>query len=147
MWGAVAEAHEYQVGDIEIVHPVARPTMGAAANTAVYFTIKNGGEADVLIDASGPEADKIEVHESVMEDGVMKMQHLAGGLEVPAMGEVQLMPGGYHVMLIGVAEPLHVGDMFPLTLVFQNAGSLEVEVKVVDPSELGGEMDHEMDDN
>lgn len=143
--GPIAHAHEFKIGDLEIIHPVARPTMGAAANSAVYFTIKNDGEADVLIDVYGPDADAVELHASVMEGEVMTMQHLAEGIEIPAMGEVHLSPGGDHVMLTGLAKPLNVYDTFPLTLVFQKAGAIEIEVYVVDPADLGDDMNHDMD--
>jgi periplasmic copper chaperone A len=143
--GPTAHAHEFKIGDLEIIHPVARPTMGAAANSAVYFTIKNEGEADVLIDVYGPDADAVELHASVMEGEVMTMQHLEEGIEIPAMSEVRLSPGGEHVMLTGLAAPLNVYDTFPLTLVFKNAGAIEVEVYVVDPADLGDEMEHDMD--
>jgi copper(I)-binding protein len=138
-----AHAHEYKVGDLEIIHPVARPTMGAAANSAVYLTIHNAGETDVLIDVYGPDADAVELHESVMEGEVMTMRHLEEGLEIPTGGDAELATGGHHVMLMGLAEPLHVGDTFPLILVFEKAGAIEVEVHVVDPGELGGDMDHD----
>jgi len=144
-FGQAAHGHEYKEGDLEIIHPVARPTMGAAANSAVYLTIHNEGEADVLIDVYGPDADAVELHESVMEGEVMTMQHLEEGLEIPAGGDAELASGGHHVMLMGLAEPLHVGDTFPLTLVFEKAGAIEVEVHVVDPGELGGDMGGDMD--
>jgi hypothetical protein len=138
-----AHAHEYRIGDLEIIHPVARPTMGAAANSAVYLTIRNEGEADVLIDVHGPQADAVDLHTSVMEGEVMTMRPLEDGLEIPPGGEVELVSGGHHVMLMGLAEPLRVGDTFPLTLVFERAGAIEVEVHVVHPDELGGDMDHD----
>jgi hypothetical protein len=143
--GRAAQAHEFKIGDIEIIHPVARPTMGAAANSAVYLTIRNDGAADVLVDINGPDADKVELHASVMDSDVMTMRHLDEGLEIPANGEIHLSPGGNHIMLMGLAEPLNVYDRFNLTLVFENAGSIEIEVYVVDPAELEGEMDHDME--
>jgi len=143
-----ASAHEFKIGDLEIIHPVARPTMGSALNSAVYLTIRNdGSEPDTLVVAYGPKADKIELHESVMEDDVMKMQHFEEGIEIPANGEVHLSPGGEHIMLMGLAEPLNVYDTFAMTLVFENAGSIDIEVYVVDPSDLEGDMDHGMDEN
>jgi copper(I)-binding protein len=119
--------------------------MGAAANSAVYLTIHNAGETDVLIDVYGPDADAVELHESVMEGEVMTMRHLEEGLEIPTGGDAELATGGHHVMLMGLAEPLHVGDTFPLILVFEKAGAIEVEVHVVDPGELGGDMGGDMD--
>lgn len=143
--GRAALAHEFKIGDIEIIHPVARPTMGAALNSAVYLTIRNDGEADTLVEIYGPDADKVELHESVMDGDVMTMQHLEDGIEIPANGEIHLSPGGNHIMLMGLAEPLNVYDTFNLTLVFEKAGSVEVEVYVVDPAELESVTDHDTD--
>ena len=141
--GQTSQADDHKVGDLTIVHPVARPTMGVAANSVVYLTIRNEGEADVLIDVDGPEAESVSLHTSIMEDGIMTMRPLDNGLEIPANGDVELVSGGHHVMLRGLAEPLEYGDQFKMTLVFEKAGRIEVDVFVVHLENLGGEMDHD----
>lgn len=141
-----ALAHDFEHGDLTVVHPVARPSMGAAANSAVYMTIENVGEHDRLIGVSSDVAERVEIHTTIMEDGVLKMQELEEGIAVPASDKAMLETGGYHVMLMGLDEPLRVDDSFMLTLDFEKAGPLEVEVIVVHPDELGGDMhmdDHE----
>ncbi len=135
-----AAAHEYEHGDLMIMHPVARASMGVAANSAVYMTIENAGEHDRLIGVSTDVAERVEIHTTIMEDGVLKMQELEEGIAVPASDKAMLETGGYHVMLMGLAEPLQVDDSFTLTLDFEKAGPIEVEVIVVHPEELGDAM-------
>ncbi len=78
---------------------------------------------------SSPVAGVAEIHEMRLDAGVMKMRDV-GTLEVKAGETVQLKPGGYHVMLSELRQPLKVGDRFPLTLKFENAGAVEVSVWV-----------------
>ncbi|MER2598794.1 MAG: copper chaperone PCu(A)C [Caldilineales bacterium] len=104
------------------------------ANSAVYMMLKNGTDkADRLVSATADVAMTIEIHETVMQGDVMQMQQVAGGLEIPAKGQVELKPGGYHVMLIGLTKDLNVGDKFPLTLTFANGESMQLEVPVREP--------------
>lgn len=113
----------------------ARPTragMGSKVTSAAYMIIKNeGNEADRLVGVMSDVAEHVEIHQSVMEGNVMKMRPVEGGLEIPAKGQVELKPGGYHVMLIGVKQPLKPGDRFTLILEFEKSGkkTLQVEVK------------------
>ena len=101
------------------------------ANSAVYMVLANGGaEADSLVAAQADVSNAIEIHETKMEGDVMRMAQVEGGIEVPAGGQVELRPGGLHVMLIGLEAPLVEGETFPLTLVFEAAGAVEVEVQV-----------------
>lgn len=106
----------------------------SGANSAVYMLLKNNGDAaDRLVAAHADVAGTIEVHETIMEGDVMKMQPVQGGLEVPAKGQVELKPGSYHVMLIGLTKDLNVGDKFPLTLDFASGQTLQLEVPVREP--------------
>ena len=108
--------------------------MGAAGTGAVFMELVNGGrQADRLIGGRTDVAEVVEIHETVMEGEVMKMQMLANGLEIPAQGEVLLQPGGYHVMLIGLRRDLAVGDQFELELLFEQSGTLMVEPQVRQP--------------
>jgi copper(I)-binding protein len=101
---------------------------------AVYMKLVNEGqEADRLVGAQTDVTEVVEIHESKMEGDVMKMQRLPDGLEIPAEGEVELKPGGYHVMLIGLKQDLNVGDEFSLVLEFEKSGTMSVNVQVRQP--------------
>jgi len=125
-----ASAHDAKLGPLTIDRPWARATPGQARNGAVYLTIKTSGtEGDRLIRAEGAVAEKIELHTHVQESGVMKMRAVADIAVAP--GKVtKLEPSGLHIMLLNLKAPLKVGDKFPLTLVFEKAGSTSVEVAV-----------------
>lgn len=116
---------------ITVEQPWARATPGGAKTGAVYMTLDNkSGTADRLTGVSSDVADKLQIHEMKVENGVMKMREIAGGLPIPAGGSVALKPGSYHVMLIGLKKPLTVGEKFPLTLTFEKAGNISVTVPV-----------------
>ncbi|MGB7433296.1 MAG: copper chaperone PCu(A)C [Ahrensia sp.] len=122
-----ALAHEYKIGDLVIDHPVARATPANAPVSAGYMTIRNtGDEADTLISGSVGFATKTELHEMTMDNDVMKMRELDGGIEIPAGGEVTLVPGGLHVMFKGMNEQLVEGEEHTAELVFEKAGPVEV---------------------
>ncbi|KQQ91031.1 copper chaperone PCu(A)C [Aureimonas sp. Leaf324] len=126
-----AEAHEFKVGSIGIEHPWSRATPPGARTGAGYLALSNSGtETDRLVSAASPMAEKVEVHEMTIVDGVMNMSQVAGGIEIPAGGEAALAPGGFHLMLVGIKEPFKQGDMVPVTLTFEKAGSVEVELDV-----------------
>ncbi|MFC2023375.1 copper chaperone PCu(A)C [Chloroflexota bacterium] len=108
--------------------------MGMAGTGAVFMTVSNtGAEADRLIGATTDVAKVVEIHETIMDGEVMKMQMLQDGLEIPARGEVILRPGSYHVMLIGIQRDLKVGDSFAVELQFEKSGSMSVEPEVRQP--------------
>jgi len=116
---------------IAVEQPWARATPGGAKTGAVYMTLDNkSGTADRLTGASSDVADKLQIHEMKVENGVMKMREIAGSLPIPAGGSVALKPGSYHVMLIGLKKPLTAGEKFPLTLTFDKAGNISVTVQV-----------------
>lgn len=101
---------------------------------AVFMLLVNeGGEPDRLVGGETDVAEVVEIHETVMEGEVMKMQMLPDGLEVPAKGEVLLKPGSYHIMLIGIKRDLQVGDTFNLDLQFEKSGILTVKPEVQEP--------------
>ncbi len=82
---------------VTIEQPWARATPGGAKTGAVYMTLDNKSDtADRLTGASSDVADKLQIHEMKVENGVMKMREIAGGLPVPAGGSVALKPGSYH---------------------------------------------------
>ena len=128
--GSLAEAHEYKLGNLHIDHPFARATAGPARAGAAYLRIENAGDNDRLIAASSDRAGKVELHSMEMTDGVMRMREVEGGVPVPANGNVALEPGGLHIMLMGLTQPLVEGERFPMTLTFEKAGTIEVEIAV-----------------
>jgi copper(I)-binding protein len=108
--------------------------MGLAGTGAIFMRLVNKGqEPDRLIGGQTDAAQAVEVHETIMDGEVMKMQMLAGGLQVPARGEVLLQPGSYHVMLIGITRDLKVGDKVSVELQFEKSGPLTVEAEVREP--------------
>lgn len=118
--------------DLVVEDMWARQSPMAEGNGAAYLIIKNnGGEADALIDAAADISDVIELHETTMENEVMRMRPVAGQrIEIPAKGEVELKPGGLHIMFIGLNQQLTPGDSFDLTLEFEKAGKKSVSVEV-----------------
>jgi periplasmic copper chaperone A len=121
----------FKVGPLVIEAPWTRATPGGAQVGGAYLKITNtGAEADRLIGGSLPIATSVEVHEMTMTDGVMKMRKLEKGLEIKPGQTVELKPGGYHVMFMGLREGLKQGQPIKGTLVFEKAGSVEVEYVV-----------------
>jgi copper(I)-binding protein len=114
---------------IQVDHPWARASAGAATTGAAYLTIVDTGPADQLTGASTPAAATAEIHESMSDMGMMKMRPVVG-LALEPGKPVTLKPGGYHVMLTGLKAPLKAGDTFPLTLKFQHAPPMTVTVTV-----------------
>jgi copper(I)-binding protein len=126
-----ASAQEFKAGSLVISQPWSRATAGGAKVGAGYMTITNiGTEPDRLIGGSLPQAGKFEVHEMRMENNVMKMRPISGGLEVKPGQTVKLAPGGYHVMFMQLKEPFKEGEVLKGELVFEKAGKVPVEYKV-----------------
>ena len=124
-------AHGFTVGEIELDHPWSRETPEGARVAAGYVRIvNNGSQADRLIAVSGEIAGRTEVHEmGVNAQGVMTMRPV-DGVEIPAGGEVELKPGGYHIMFLDLTGANKEGESFKGTLTFEKAGTVEVEFAV-----------------
>lgn len=136
-----ATAHEAKKGDLVIDHPWSRATAPSAPNGGAYLSIENkGATPDRLLSARGEAAGRIELHIHTMTNGVMQMRP-AEGIEVPAGGKVELKPGVLHIMLLGLKAPLVKGERFALTLVFERAGEVPVDV-VVDAAGAGAPTQH-----
>ena len=128
---ASAQAAGYDVGKIHIAEPWARATPKGASVGGGYMTITNtGNELDKLIGGSTSVSSKFEVHEMSMDNGVMKMRPVTGGLEIKPGQTATLAPGGYHVMLVGLKEQLKEGEHFKATLEFAKAGKVDVDFAV-----------------
>lgn len=140
--GIAALAEDIKLGNLEIINPHARATAPGAPVSGGYMVIRNkGSEPDRLVAASVDFAGKTEIHQMAMNGDVMVMRPVAAGLEIPAGGEVELKPGGYHVMFMKLNEQLKEGEMRKVKLVFEKAGEIEVEFKV-EKVEAMKAMDH-----
>lgn len=128
---AAALAHEFKVGDLQIVHPVARPTVAQQSTGAAYFGLNNLGKTDdrlVKVDTNVAKA--AEIHTMEMRGDVMKMREV-DGIDLKAGSRLTMgSGGGYHIMLVGLTQPLKAGDRFPMTLTFAKAGKVDVVVYV-----------------
>jgi len=133
-----ATADEYTLKSLSIDHPFARATPPGAKTGGAFFVVKNAGAtSDRLIGAASPVAGGAELHEMAMDGGVMKMRAI-GAMDVPAGGKLELKPGGLHVMMVDLKQPLKPGDKLPLTLTFEKAGSIVVSVDVEAMGAMGG---------
>lgn len=144
-FGWAASAHEFKLGDLLIDHPWARASIGETPNGAAYMTITTQGEdSDRLLRVESRVAKRVELHAHLMEDGIMKMRAV-DAIEIAPGEPTLLQPGGLHVMLMGLQNPLVKGMSFPMTLVFEHTGRLEVEVKVEGATalEAPGNMQHD----
>ncbi|BES73057.1 copper chaperone PCu(A)C [Marinobacter nanhaiticus D15-8W] len=141
---SAALAQESPHHGIQVDHPWARPTPPVKPiNGAAYFTIKNHGDKSVVLEGvSTPVTGMASIHRTREEAGTMRMDAVEGGLEIPAGGTVRFEPNGYHVMLMGLDEPLKEGESFSLTLEFVHRDDIELDVQIEHgPSSApGGEM-------
>jgi len=126
----LAAAHGYIKGNIEVRHPWTRATPPGAEVAAGYLEIRNTGkEPDRVIGASTPAAERVELHMTASEKGVMKMREVTS-VEAPARKRQVLRPGGTHLMIVGLKKPFVKGQRIPLTLRFERAGDVHVELEV-----------------
>ena len=133
-------------GDITVENAWARASAGPARAGAAFMTIKNTGDADTLVSAKADISKKVELHTHIHDNGVMKMRQVEN--IAVGTGMTMLQPGGYHVMFMGLNEPLKEGTSFPLTLVFDKAGEISVDVMVKAAGAMGqGKMKMKMKTN
>jgi hypothetical protein len=129
--GQPALAHDFKSGRIELKHPWSRVAPPVAPVLGGYVTIINtGSEPDRLIGGSSVIAGKFEVHESTLVDGVTKMRPLKDGLVINPGQTVDLQPGGTHIMFVSPTSRPAEGQKFVGTLVFEKAGTINVEFAV-----------------
>jgi copper(I)-binding protein len=129
--GSSARAEEVKAGDLVISQAWSRATPNGAKIGTGYFTIENKWTtADKLVGVSGEVSDKIEVHEMSMNNGVMKMRPVDGGLTIEPGKTVKLAPSGYHLMIMDLKSPLKQGGKVPVTLEFEKAGKVAVTLDV-----------------
>ena len=124
-----ATAQDYKIGALEITTPWTRATPPSARTGGGFMTITNKGTAaDRLVSARSSASDKVEIHEMRMDGNVMRMRELEKGLEIPPGATVMLKPGGYHIMFMELKAPIAKDAKVPLTLVFEKAGSIDVQL-------------------
>lgn len=125
-----SRAHETKAGPLTISSMWTRATVGTTRPGVAYFTVTNTGtEPDRIVAASSPLAARVEMHRSLMKNGMMTMEAVEA-LEVPAGGKLTLAPGGYHLMLLGLRQPLVAGQMLPLTLIFAHQGKVAIRLHI-----------------
>jgi periplasmic copper chaperone A len=128
---SAANATDYKVGTLEIENPWSPAVPRGATVAAGYMTIKNtGAEPDRLVGGSTPVAGKLEIHQMTMDKGVMTMRPLPDGLEIKPGATVDLKPSSYHLMIMGLKQPIERGKPFKASLTFEKAGPVDVEFMV-----------------
>jgi len=127
---AGASERSARAGSMEVETAWARASIGVQRPAAAYATIRNTGErTDRLTRIETPRARSAEVHETIEQDGRATMRQVET-LEVPPGEEVRLAPGGIHIMLMQLTEPLKEGGKVPLTFVFERAGAVTIEAEI-----------------
>ena len=121
-----------KLATVQAADAICRPTPVGRQMTGCYLTV-TAATADQLVSVSSPDANMVQLHESRIESGMMMMRELREGMPLPAREAVALAPGGNHLMLLGVNEPLVAGDTVTLTLTFASSPPLEVTATVGQP--------------
>jgi len=136
-----AQAQEARVGSIKIEKAYTRSTVPGQMAAGGFMKIENKGAADQLVSASSPVAAEVQLHEMAMDGNVMKMRQVKD-IVVPSGGEVELKPGGLHLMFMNIKAPLAAGETVPVKLKFAKAGEVEVRMPVNAMGQHGGAMKH-----
>lgn len=133
--------NKVMAGDMQIANAWTRATPNGAPAGGAFVTLTNKGQiADRLLGASSDVAKAVEVHKMSMNDGVMNMAQLVDGLLIEPGVTVELKPGSFHMMMIGLNAPIKQGDMVKITLEFEHAGKVDV---VFEAARIGApSMDH-----
>lgn len=127
---AVKSTYVATLANLGISQPWSRALPPTSVTGAVFVSVFNQGETDHLLAAQSPVAQALELHNHLEQDGLMQMIEVQE-IEIPgAGGLLELKPGSYHIMLIGLKQPLREGDRFPLQLSFARSGTIELEVEV-----------------
>ena len=142
-WTGIAAAQT--TGTVSVTNAWARATAGESKTGAAYVTLTDSGAADRLIGASTPVAGTAQVHQTINANGVMQMRPV-DALPLEPGKPVTLAPGSYHIMLTDLHQPLKRGETFPLTLTFDHAKPVTVQVKVAGPGAMHGSESSGMGD-
>ncbi len=126
--------------DVTVTEPYARAVAPGQPNSAIFMRLSNQGDSALqLVSASTPAAKVVELHTHTNDQGVMKMRRI-DAIDLPAATEVELRPGGLHVMLIGLTQPLNKGDEIDLTLTYSDGDQDSVKVPVKEVMPMGQQM-------
>lgn len=127
---APGSADEARLGPLVVETPWARASAPTARTGAAFLSVRNESDApDRLVGVETPAAERAELHTHLEENGIMRMRRIPA-IDVPAHATVNLEPGGFHVMLMGLHAPLAEGETFPITLTFEKSGSVRIIVPV-----------------
>ena len=123
-------AHEFTSKGVTIAHPWARATPGASKVGVAFLELKaDAGVADKLIAAKTDVAGAVELHTHIMDNNIAKMRRV-DAVPVQPGGAIVFKPGGLHLMLMDLKAPLKEGDVVKMTLTFEKAGEIEIELGV-----------------
>ena len=141
-------AGEAAAADMEVANPFMRAAPMAGGTGAAFMTIHNHGGADRLLAAEAGISKNVELHTHVKDGDIYRMRKVEA-LSVPEHGSAELKPGGDHIMFIGLNAPVKEGATVPVTLTFEKAGKVVVQVPVQAPGAMapgagaqGGMMHH-----
>lgn len=137
---AGAFAADFVLGELTLSGPWVRASVPGQVNGAGYVKIDSkAAQADRLVSATTSGVNRVELHTIITENGVAKMRQVPG-IEVPAGKGVQLMPGGYHIMFLGLQQPFKAGAIVPVTLKFEKAGEIKVDFEIKPATHNPGAM-------
>jgi len=126
-----AQAQDVTAGSLKISAPWARATPKGASVGGGYLTITNTGTMpDRLVGGATDISSRFEIHEMSMAGGVMKMRMMPMGVEIKPGQSIEFKPGGYHLMFLGLKQPLEQGGHVKATLQFEKAGKVDVDFPV-----------------
>jgi len=114
---------------VSVENPWARPTPPSAKLGAGYLTVVNSGAADRLVGAASPAAARVEMHVTLRDGEIMRMREVKA-FDLPAKGRLELKPAGAHLMFVDLKRPFKKGDKVPVTLKFEKAGEVKVDLQV-----------------
>jgi copper(I)-binding protein len=117
------------LSQVSVENPWTRPTPPSAKLGAGYLTVVNAGAADRLVGASSPAAARVEMHVTLRDGEIMRMREVKA-FDLPAKGRLELKPAGAHLMFIDLKRPFKAGDKVPVTLKFDKAGEVKVDLLV-----------------
>ncbi len=120
-------AGDITVGSLIVENPWSRATPKGAKVGAGYLSIFNIGKIDDrLVSATSEISERVEIHESSIANGIMKMRKITDGLAIKSKNLIDFKPGGYHLMFVGLKAPLKKDQSFNVTLKFEKTGEIDV---------------------
>jgi len=130
-----AHEHKQEKGKVTVDNAWARATFALAKTGAVYLSIDNQSKNDIKllsVSVDSSVADEAQLHETLMQDEMMMMREASDGFAIPSGSRLEFLPGGKHIMLVGLKKPLSKGEQFVLSLTFENNKVMRVSIEVKD---------------